>query len=94
MMNPVSGFVLFAFVWFLTLLVVLPLRLKTQGDVGQVVNGTPESAPANLNLKRKMITTTIAAACIWAVLAYVIISGFVTVQALDDLTHRMVYGAP
>ena len=92
MMNPVSGFVLFAFVWFLTFLVVLPLRLKTQGDVGQVVNGTPQSAPSNLNLKRKIITTSIAAVCIWALLAYVIISGFITVQDLDNLTHQMVYG--
>ena len=92
MMPPFSAFVLYAFVWFLTLLVVLPLRLKTQGEAGLVVNGTPQSAPSNLNLKRKVITTTIAATCIWAVLAYVIVSGWVTVQDLDNLTHQMVYG--
>ncbi|MCB1409914.1 MAG: DUF1467 family protein, partial [Rhodobacteraceae bacterium] len=44
MISPVSAFVLYAFLWFLTLLVVLPIRLKTQEDVGEVVPGTPRSA--------------------------------------------------
>ena len=36
-MNIVSGLVLFSIVWFMVFFVVLPLRLKTQGEAGEVV---------------------------------------------------------
>ena len=39
-MNVVSAIVLFAVIWFMVLFVVLPLRLKTQGDVGERLVGT------------------------------------------------------
>ncbi|MGB0798861.1 MAG: DUF1467 family protein, partial [Planktomarina sp.] len=39
-MGITSALVLFAVIWFLTLLIVLPLRLQTQGDLGKVVHGT------------------------------------------------------
>lgn len=78
-----SAFVVFAFVWFITLLVVLPLRLKTQGDVGEVVPGTPQSAPANLNMKRKLMVTTIAAIVVFVGIYVVITSGWIRVEDLD-----------
>lgn len=39
-MGPVSGLVLFAVIWFMTFLIVLPIRVQTQGDVGEIVPGT------------------------------------------------------
>ncbi len=82
-MGPVSGLVLFAVIWFLVLFVVLPLRLETQGDRGEIVPGTQAGAPANVNMKRKFIVTTIAAVVIWAIVAAVIWSEIVTVRDLD-----------
>ena len=35
-MGITSAIVLFAVVWFMTLFIVLPLRLETQGDAGEV----------------------------------------------------------
>ncbi len=52
-MGITSAIVLFAVVWFLTFFIVLPLRLETQGDVGEVVPGTHESAPSGAVVGRK-----------------------------------------
>ncbi len=82
-MGPVSGLVLFAVVWSMVFFIVLPLRNKTQGDTGEIVPGTHASAPVNPDLKHKAKITTYWAVPIWAVLAYIILSGAVTVRDLD-----------
>ena len=86
-MNIVSGLVLFSIVWFMVFFVVLPLRLKTQGEVGDVVPGTHESAPVDPQIGRKMRLTTWWAIGVWAVLAAVILSGAITVRDIDVLGH-------
>ncbi len=82
-MGPVSGIVLFAVVWSMVFFIVLPLRNKTQGDAGEIVPGTPASAPVNPDLKHKAKITTYWALPIWAFLAFIILSGAVTVRDLD-----------
>ena len=82
-MGITSGIVLFAVIWFMTLFVVLPLRLETQGEAGEVVPGTHKSAPANIDLGRKARITTYVAIPIWAVIATVILSGWISVRDLD-----------
>lgn len=82
-MGPTSAIVLFAVVWFMVLFVVLPLRNETQGEAGEIVPGTHASAPANLNLKRKVWITTLWAVGIWAVIAGVILSEVISVRDLD-----------
>jgi len=78
-----SALVLYAVLWFLTFLVVIPIRLKTQGEMGQIVPGTHAGAPHEPNLKRKAWITTGVAFLLWAVIAYVIISGTLTVRDID-----------
>ncbi|MGI1661896.1 DUF1467 family protein [Palleronia sp. KMU-117] len=90
-MSIVSAIVLFAVVWFMVLFIVLPIRLETQGDQGQIVPGTQAGAPANLQMRRKIVVTTGIAVVIWAVLSAVILSGAV---GLDDLDFLRPYGAP
>lgn len=87
-MGITSGIVLYAVLWFLTFLIVIPIRLQTQGDVGQVVPGTHASSPEVHNLKKKALTTTLAAGVVWAILATIILGGYVTVRDID-LFHRM-----
>lgn len=82
-MSIVSGIVLFAVVWFLVLFIVLPIRLETQGDRGEVLFGTPASAPANLSMKRKALITTGVAILVWAILVGVILSGVISVRDID-----------
>jgi len=78
-----SALVLFAVLWFLTILVVIPIRLKTQGDVGTVVPGTHAGAPEDHNLKKKAWITTAIAAVLWAVITSIILSGAITIRDLD-----------
>ena len=82
-MSVVSGLVLFAVIWFMVLFVVLPIRLETQGDRGEVVPGTHEGAPANLDMKRKARLVTMISAVLWVVIAGVIFSGVISVRDLD-----------
>jgi predicted secreted protein len=82
-MSITSAIVLFAVIWFMVLFVVLPLRLTTQGEAGNVTPGTPESAPADPRIGRKMRLVTVIAAVLWVVIAGVILSGAISVRDLD-----------
>lgn len=82
-MNITSGIVLFAVIWFMVLFVVLPLRMRTQGDSGNVVPGTPSSAPENPDLRRKVKVVTLVSVAIWLVASGVIVSGVISVEDFD-----------
>lgn len=82
-MGITSAIVLYAVLWFMTFLVVIPIRLQTQGDLGQIVEGTHAGSPEVHNLKKKAWITTGVAAVLWAILATIILSGWVTVRDID-----------
>ena len=83
-MGFVSGLVLFAVVWFMVLFVVLPIRLETQGDVGERVEGTHAGSPASgFSMKKKFRLTTLWAVPIWAIIAAVIVFGDISVRDID-----------
>ncbi len=84
-MGVTSALVLYAVIWFMTFLIILPLRIQTQGDVGKVVPGTHAGSPEVHNLKRKAWRTTLISLAVWAVIAGVIVSGLVTVRDIDAL---------
>jgi len=82
-MTITSILVLLAVIWFMTLLVALPIGLRTQGEAKDVVDGTPESAPANLNMKRKLLIVTLVTIPIWAIICLIIQFEVITVADLD-----------
>ena len=82
-MTLFSGAVLYAVVWFLTLFVVLPIRLTTQGETGDVVRGTHSSAPADPQMRRRLGITSAVSFVIWAIVAGIILSGVVSVDDFD-----------
>ena len=84
-MGITSGLVLYAVIWWMTFLVVLPIRVKTQGDLGQVEPGTHAGAPQVHYLKRKAWIATGIAFVLWAIIAAIIISEVVTVSELPFL---------
>jgi predicted secreted protein len=65
---------LYIVIWWLTLFVVLPFGVKTQGEAGDVVDGTPESAPVAPRILRTLIINTFVAAVtfvfVWCALEY------------------------
>ncbi len=82
-MSITAAFVLYAVVWFMLFLIILPMRLKTQGETGEIVPGTHASAPVNPDIKRKVKITTLVAIVIWGVLATIILTGAITVSDFD-----------
>ena len=82
-MNLTSGIVLYAITWFLTFYIVLQLRTRTQAESGQVVPGTPPGAPAEENVGRSALIATLWGTLIWAALAGIIMSGWVTIKDID-----------
>ena len=82
-MGPTAAIVLYAVVWFMVFFVILPIGLSTQGDEGEIVPGTHAGSPARFPLKRKVIQTTIWGTLIWALIAAVILSGWISVRDFD-----------
>ena len=82
-MTITAAIVLFAVIWWMTFFIVLPLRFTSQRDAGAVVPGTPASAPADFQVKRKAKITTAVAAALWLVVAGIVTSGMITVEDLD-----------
>ncbi len=82
-MSIASSIVVFAVIWFLTLFVVLPIGLRTQGEDGNVVPGTPASAPSNPQLRRKFLWVTAITVVLWAAVCSVIVWGGVSMRDLD-----------
>jgi len=82
-MGITSGLVLFAVIWSMTFLVALPIRVDTQGDLGEIVPGTHAGAPENHHLKRKALWTTVVAAVLWAISATFILTDWITVADIE-----------
>lgn len=82
-MTITAAIVLYAICWFMTLFITLPLRLRTQGDEGEVVPGTPAGAPADFKPKRVAIIVTIWGTLIWAIIAAVIVFGGLSIREMD-----------
>ena len=86
-----SGFVLYASLWFLSLFIVLPIGYRSQAEAGEVVPGTPGSAPHRSRIGRKMLLATIIAAAVWLVFYWVVAFDIITrddVRGWDKLIRR------
>lgn len=86
-MGVVSGIVLYAIIWFMTLMVALQVRVTSQDEAGHRVAGTHGSAPSDPQLRARIIWTSVAAAALWAVIASVIVFDIVTLEDIDLFTR-------
>jgi len=68
-MNWFTGPAAFVVIWWIVIFAVLPIGVKPAQDEMGVRSG----APANPNLARKAIVTTVIAAVLWGVL-YLVVS--------------------
>ena len=84
-MGITSALVLYAVIWWLTFLVLLPFRVKTQGDLGQIEPGTHAGAPEIHHTKKKAWLAVWIAAALWAIIAGIIVSEIIVVSELPFL---------
>ena len=73
-MTLALGIAIYIMTWWITLFAVLPIGVRTQGEEGEVVEGTPSSAPVRPRLLRVIVINTVVAtaafAVVWAAFEY------------------------
>ncbi len=87
-MSVTGAIVLYAVIWFLALLVALPIGIRSQEEAGRIVPGTPASAPDDPQIRRKMIWVTVIATLLWGAVCATLIWGGLSVRDIDFF-HRM-----
>jgi predicted secreted protein len=73
-MSVALALAIYVVIWWTVLFAVLPIGVRTQGEDGVIVPGTPASAPTAPRLVRVVLLTTLIAtllfAGLWAALRY------------------------
>lgn len=87
-MTITGAIVLFAVIWFLALFIALPIGERSQSEAGEVVPGTPASAPEDAMMKKKLTWVTIITVVLWIIVCSVIVSGILSIQTFD-IFNRM-----
>ena len=82
-MTITAAIVLFAVTWFMVFFCVLPIRFQSQAEAGNVVAGTPKSAPATEAIGRKARITSLIAIVLSTLLYLIITSGAITLENMD-----------
>ncbi len=78
-----SALVLFAVIWFMLFLMALPIGMRSQEQDGEVVPGTPASAPVNPDIGRKVLWVTAITLLLWIPLVWFITSGILSIRDID-----------
>ena len=73
---------IYVVIWWTVLFAVLPIGVRTQGEDGVVVPGTPESAPTAPRLLRIMLLTTLLSAIVFAALWGAVKFGLIDLERL------------
>jgi predicted secreted protein len=73
-MSVALALAIYVVIWWTVLFAVLPIGVRTQGEDGVIVPGTPASAPTAPRLVRVMVLTTgiatLVFAGLWAAMRY------------------------
>ncbi|MBC7738296.1 MAG: DUF1467 family protein [Candidatus Saccharibacteria bacterium] len=82
-MTITGALVVFAITWFMVFFCVLPLQFTSQQDAGEIVPGTPRSAPSEETVGRKAKITTVIAVVLWAAICATILWSGLGIDDLD-----------
>lgn len=87
-MSVSLGIALYFVIWWTTLFAVLPFGVRTQGEAGEVVPGTPASAPMLPRLGRVFLANTVVATLVFGIVWAVVHFGWVTFDNLPSPVPR------
>jgi len=82
-MTITGAIVLFSVIWFMCLFIALQVRITSQEEDGEVVPGTPASAPVNLNMKKRFFWVTVVTVALWVPLCLLILYGPIGIDEID-----------
>ena len=77
-MDNVMALGIYIFIWWIVLFAVLPFGVRTQDEAGEVVPGTPGSAPANVRIFRILAINTLVATVVFALVYGAIVYKIIT----------------
>ncbi|MCI4661884.1 MAG: DUF1467 family protein [Neomegalonema sp.] len=81
--SVVGSIVLYAVMWWIVLLLILPRGVQSQGEAGSIEPGTPASAPARISIKRKLLWASLITLIPWAIINGLL---FFEVFSLEDFS--------
>ena len=73
---------IYVVIWWTVLFAILPIGVRTQGEDGTIVPGTPESAPTRPRLLRVVLLTTVVSGLVFAALWGAVRYGLIDLQRL------------
>jgi predicted secreted protein len=80
-MSLTFGLALYFIIWWTVLFAVLPFGVRTQGEAGEIVPGTPASAPVAPRLLRTFAITTVVAGAVFGLVYAVLIGEIIDIGA-------------
>lgn len=81
-MSVITAIAIYFLIWWVVLFAVLPFRVRSQREAGEVVAGSDPGAPALPLLVWKLFWTTVVAGIVFALLAFAHGRGWVTLERL------------
>lgn len=75
------GIAIYFIIWWTVLFAVLPIGVRTQAEDGNVVPGTPESAPAKPRFLLVLGLTTLVAGVVFVIIYAVVVLQIVDITA-------------
>lgn len=82
-MQPVSAIVVFIIIWWVVIFCVLPIGLSTTQEEPDEEGGyIAPGAPKTIDMKRKLMITTIVTIILWVIAYFIITSGVVDFRTM------------
>jgi predicted secreted protein len=82
-MSLSTALAIYFVLWWVVLFAVLPWGVRSQAEEGNVVEGTDPGAPAIPHLWAKLLWTTLVAAVVFGLGAFVYIRGWLSLDMLN-----------
>ncbi len=82
-MSMTLSIALYFVIWWTTLFAVLPIGVRTQGEAGDVVPGTPHSAPVKPRILWILGVNTLVSAFVFLVVWLAITRGWVPLEIIS-----------
>ena len=86
-MSLTLSLALYFVIWWTTLFAILPIGVRTQGEAGEVVPGTPSSAPVTPRLLWVASVNTIVSAVVFAMVWVAVVYQLIPIETIGPSAH-------